>query len=130
MYQAPAVMPSAYAQAQKSEVVICSTYDQAISVMIIHLHPYETNRKLVRGWYTVDAGKCQTLGPVPKGQIFLYAEAADRKTEWKGTGAFACLARRATERTLYDGQPCVEGEENKGFFPRSADNDKTTVNLN
>lgn len=121
--------PAPTASDDRSDVQVCNVYDQTISVMIIHRHPHQATEKLLRGWYTVDAKQCQTLGTVPRGEFFLYAETADRSMEWKGTDVFACLARRATERTFYSGQTCVAGEEKIGFFVQSADGEKSTVRL-
>jgi uncharacterized membrane protein len=122
--------PSARAEDAQSDVTICSSYDQDISVMVIHPYTFQPDQTLMRGWYVVKSKECQPIGSVPRGPFFIYGEAADRKTEWRGDATFACLARRATERILYQGEECVAGETKKGFFKKSADGAKTTVQLN
>lgn len=121
---------STQAQDAQSDVTICSSYDQDISVMVIHPYTFQPDQTLMRGWYVVKGKECQSIGPVPRGPFFVYGEAADRKTEWRGDETFACLARRATERILYEGEACVAGEMKKGFFKKSADGAKTTIHLN
>jgi len=123
------VRPTA-AQEAVSLVEVCNTYGQNISVVIILNHPHRKDEKLVKGWYEIEKKQCQSLGEVPRGPIYLFAESADRKHEWKGNDIFACLARRAMERTLYSDETCVSGEAKKGFFKKSADGAKTSLQLN
>ncbi|WP_457492366.1 DUF1036 domain-containing protein [Tardiphaga sp. P5_C7] len=112
-----------------SEVTLCNNSSDSVSAILIHQHFYNKQQKMLSGWYNVAPKECLILGNFPRGQVYVYAEAIGKPTQWRGTDAYACLAKRSTERTLYEGEACVQGEERRGFFVKPATDGKTTISL-
>jgi uncharacterized membrane protein len=113
-----------------SEVTVCNKTPDAVTVIFIHRHFYEAKMRMLSGWYNVGPKACAVTESFPRGPIYVYAEKVGKPVQWRGTDAYACLARRPTERTLYDNETCMQGEEKRGFFIKQADKEKLTITLN
>jgi uncharacterized membrane protein len=82
------------AKSQTLNFIICNASPITAAVAVEHMiSPYD-QRFEVRGWYTIGPGQCQSVGYVPWGWVYFYAEewgSYGRTYSWTGPGTTACV---------------------------------------
>ena len=110
-------------------VNICNNADDDALVLMVHKHFYNPNRRMLGGWYRVTKKQCLNLRNIPRGPLYFFAERAGKPSQWSGTDLYVCIDKRQTERTIFDKEECIQGEEKRGFFMRDGSQPTTSVQL-
>lgn len=62
----------------------CNRADRMIKVALVYGALHSMNDWTEKGWFSIDAGQCATLGPYRRGHFYLFARTLHGKTLWQG----------------------------------------------
>jgi uncharacterized membrane protein len=125
---------AADASAQTFQFRVCNNSDYVASVAIsAHVSPTD-ERFMVKGWWTVNAHNCTSIGNFPKGWFYYYAEErARQRVVWEGKEIQLCVRHPGPwERVNGTGYTCRSDETLRGFDAEfiAAGTGSFTLNLN
>lgn len=96
--------------------------------MFFHLQDPQSKNWILDGWYTVEPNSCKEFGDYPRGYFYIYTEQEGRKRVWDGKARRLCVSHRATWRKVHEGEQCLVGEANRGFYEIFVNVASTTLN--
>ena len=100
------------------------------SVAVEHYVSPTDKNFVIRGWWTVPTGECQTIGSFPKGWFYYYAaEYGTDEFEWAGTDAKVCISRIGQVERMHTKTTICTGKYLRGFHAAQVDYPSVTWNL-
>jgi uncharacterized membrane protein len=129
----PVALPAGQADAQGPdyfEFKVCNRSGRSASVAVEHYVSPTDKNFVIRGWWTVPTGECQTIGSFPKGWFYYYAaEYGTDEFEWAGTDAKVCISRIGQVERMHTKTTICTGKYLRGFHAAQVDYPTVTWNL-
>ena len=107
---------------------VCNKSAKTAWLTLFHRHLFEREKWSLRGWWKLQVGACEPFR-IPKGYFYIFAKAEDGSV-WQGDDRHICVVDQRVERTIFENEPCLSGEKNRGFRQLFTKDDTYTYNLN